>query len=206
MTPAAFVIASLVAGSFTSRPEPPASHLWVINELFSDPGGTVQFIEMWECCGSAFETHLTGKSVFSDATGNSYTFSSDVVGNTAHRYLLLGTATFAALPGAPTPDAIIPDQFFSINGDTIRWHVYPNATLTFGPGVLPVNGLLSLNKDGTTGVNTPTNFAGQTGTVNISTTPAMPAVWFAALVVSALLAGALVLRSTRPGAPAVARG
>ncbi len=138
MTIASMLIASLISGPLSPAPAAPApgSHLWVVNELFSNPDGTIQFIEMWECCGSTYENNLSGKSLFSDATGNSYTFPSDVPGNTSHRYVLLGTAAFAALPGAPAPDFIIPDAFFSTTGDTIRWHIYSAATMSFGPGEL----------------------------------------------------------------------
>lgn len=188
----ALLVAWCPTRSSTPAPEPPGSHLWIVNELYSDPDGTVQFIELWECCGSTIETQMAGKDVFS--LGHSFTFPSNLTGDTSHRYLLLGTTAFAALPGAPTPDHIIPSGFFSTLGDTLRWHVYPNATLTFGPGQLPLDGLHSLNYDGTTGTNSPTNYAGQSGSVQIATVPALPLHWLLALLASALLGGWLVLR------------
>ena len=41
--------------------------------------------------------------------------------STSDKYLLLGTAAFAALPGAPAPDYIIVDNFFDTVEDTI-WY------------------------------------------------------------------------------------
>lgn len=194
MTLVACALASLVAWSSAPMPAPPGSHLWIVNELFSSPDGTIQFVELWECCGSTIETQMAGKDVYSDATGNTFTFPSNLTGNTAYRYLLLGTAGFAALSGAPAPDHILPNGFFSTQGDTVRWHIYPNATLAFTAGQLPTNGLHSLNFDGSIGINSPTNWAGQSGSVNVFAVPALPLRWLALLVASALLVGWLALR------------
>jgi hypothetical protein len=190
MTLVACFLASLVAG--TIPPEPVGSHLWIVNELYSSPDRTVQFVELWECCGSSIEVQMAGKDVFS--LSHSFTFPSNLTGDTAYRYLLLGTAAFAALPGAPTPDYIIPSGFFATQSDTLRWHIYNNATLSFSAGQLPLDGVNSLNHDGTTGVNSPTNYAGQSGSVRLVSVPALPLPWLIALVASTLLGGWLVLR------------
>lgn len=79
------------------------SHLWRFNEIFSNTDGTIQFIELHECCGSNAEVNLSGKWVLSDATGNQFFFPENLIPPTA-KHLLLATAGFAALPGAPTPD------------------------------------------------------------------------------------------------------
>jgi len=192
MTLAHCLLAALAAWSSAPEPEPLCSHLWIVNELFSSPDGQVQFIELWECCGSTIETQLAGKDVFS--LSHSFVFPSDITGNTAHRHLLLATATFAALPGAPTPDQIIPPNFFAVTGDTVRWYVYPNATVSFSGGQIPLDGVHSLNHDLTTGINSPTNYAGQSGSVSLVSVPAVPPAWVSLLVVGALLLGWLVLR------------
>src|SRR5262245_7898552 len=116
------LLAFVGAWSPAAEPVPPNSHLWIVNELYSSPDRTVQFIELWECCGSTIETDLAGLPVFS--LSHSFSFPSNITGNTAHRYLLLGTAAYAALPGAPAPDYIIPGNFFSTVSDTVRWHIY----------------------------------------------------------------------------------
>jgi len=197
MTLVACLLASLLAAHATPEPEPPGSHLWIVNELYSSPDGTVQFVELWECCGSSIETQMAGKPVFSSAS--TFTFPSNLVGDTAYRYLLLGTAGYAALPGAPAPDYIIPAGFFSTTADSVHWHIYPGATLTFSAGQLPLDGVNSLNFDHTTGVNSPTNWAGQTGSVALVGVPALPKGWLVALVAGAALFGWLVLRRSGTG-------
>jgi hypothetical protein len=190
MTLVSCLLASFAA--WTSAPAEPNSHLWIVNEIYSSPDGTVQFVELWECCGSSIETQMSGKPVFSLA--QSFTFPNNLTGDTAYRYLLLGTAAYAALPGAPAPDYLIPSGFFSTTSDTVRWHIYPAATLSYGPGQLPLDGVNSLNHDGTTGVNSPTNYAGQSGSVRLVSVPALPIHWLFALLAGTLLAGWLVLR------------
>lgn len=151
------------------------SHLWQINELFSNPDGTIQFVEMRECCGAVDEIGIGNKSVTSTGTGSSYTFPANLpAGTTANQYLLIATAGFAALPGAPTPDHILPDNFLDLNADTIQYHIYPNSVLSFTAGDLPTDGLNSWNRGNPnfSGVNSPTNYNGETGSVDVS--PGVP--------------------------------
>lgn len=160
-----FSLAVLLCLGLTS-PVMAGSHLWVINEVFSNADGTIQFVEMKECCGAPNEIFLVGKWVSSDTTGMMYDFTENLPPNsTADKFLLLATVGFTLLPGAPTPDYIIPDNFFSIDADVIRYWTYPNAPLEFALGELPTDGILSLNQDGTTAINSPTNFADETGSV-----------------------------------------
>ena len=152
-------------------------HLWRVKEIFSNPDGTIQFIEIATCCGSTTENFLGGQQLRSNTS--TFTFPANVAGSTLNKHVLLATSAFAALPGAPTPDHIIPGNFFSINADTIAFAVYD--TLIFSAGQLPTDGTMSLNKnpDDTGDVtfrttNSPTNYAGQTGSV--STNPGPPGV------------------------------
>ena len=151
-----------------------ASHLWRINEIMSSADGTIQFIELKECCGALNETFIGGKHVTSDATGHSFTIPANLpcTNCTANKYLLFATSAFAALPGAPTPDFVIPAGFFGINGDTLRYAPEFNYDLfPFGAGTLPTDGKNSIQVTNPTtdtfitGLNSPTNFAGQTGVV-----------------------------------------
>ncbi len=148
-----------------------ASHLWRINEIFSSADGTVQFIELREAFGASGENFISGHQIVSNS--RVYTIPSNVPGNTAFRYLLFATPAFAALSGAPTPDFIFPAgmvPFLSTNGDNIRYTPYD--VFPFGAGALPVNGLDSIHvtdyvaETFTTGPNSPTNYAGQTGSIN----------------------------------------
>lgn len=147
------------------------SHTWDVNEIFSSADGTVQFVELFEVNGGSGETGLPGH----DLTSNSNIFAIPgpaLVGSTSNKFFLIATQAFADLPGAPTPDRIIPGglvPFFSISGDTISYD--PWDSMTFGVGVLPTDGVTSLNFDLTTGTNSPTNYAGGTGSVDASGPP-----------------------------------
>lgn len=148
------------------------SHLWKINEVFSNASGTIQFIELKECCGGPGENFLNGYLVTSLATGKVFTFPADLVGSTANQHMLLATAAFAAMPGAPTPDYIMLPNFIGMSGDTLRYHPSGNYdTFTFGAGAMPTNGTMAIHMTNynthtfITAVNSPTNRAGQTGSI-----------------------------------------
>ncbi len=153
------------------------AHTWNVSEVFSNADGTIQFIEL--TCPTAAEIFLAGLNVSSNT--NNFFFPSNLVGPTTNKSILLATAGFALLPGAPTPDHIIVDNFFSTAGDKIRYYLYDCATFTVSPagcpvgssstaGVLPTDGCLSLSRFGgslVSGTNTPRNYAGATGTVSV---------------------------------------
>jgi hypothetical protein len=104
------------------------------------------------------------------SNAESFTISGDPISApTNNKFYLIATQSFAGLPGAPTPDAIIPAgaiPFVNVSGDTITYD--PWDSLTFGMGQLPTDGINSLNGDLTTGVNSPTNYAGDSGSVDAS--------------------------------------
>ena len=146
-------------------------HLWKIQEVFSDPSGTIQFVEVCAGPDSSGEWYVGGHSLTSGS--HSYTVTSNVSGNTYNKTILFATAGFAALPGAPTPDHIIADNFFSTSGDTISFI----DSRSFGSGVLPTNGIDSLNFTSggyTTGANSPRNYAEDSGSVNAAPLPPVP--------------------------------
>ncbi len=174
------------------------SHTWDVNELFSNADGTIQFIELFEANGTPGEVNVQGHPISSD-TKNFNLPGSALTAPTTNKSLLIATQAFADLPNAPTPDYIIPAGllpfFFSVNGDTIAYQ--PWDSLTFGAGVLPTDGTNSLNFDLTTGVNSPTNYAGETGSVDASgpaaTVPAasgwsVAAMWLLITTVAAIVA------------------
>mgnify|MGYP007107459936 FL=1 len=145
-------------------------HTWRVNEVFSNSDGTIQFIEIRECCGLPNETGLSGHSVRSAATGMQFPLTQNLAaGTTANAHILFGTAAFAALPGAPAPDFIINDNFIGLNGDTINYFPNGGSDIAFLAGELPIDGVLSLHDDGAGFLvlaNTPTNFLGVTATID----------------------------------------
>jgi len=173
------------------------SHLWRFNEAFSNADGTIQFVELKESMGADTEIYLSGKYVESDATGKQYFFPENLIPPTGNKYLLLATAGFAALPGAPTPDYIVPDGFFSVGADTLRYWIYSGATMTWANGELPTDGVLSLAIDGTTGTNSPTNYAGVTGSVAVAAPIPATSTWGIIAMALVVLAAATVLLNRR---------
>lgn len=150
-------------------------HTWRVNEIFSNADGTIQFIEVKESLGGAGETATAGHNVTSNT--RSFTITSNVTAPTSFRTLLLATPGFVGLPGAPTPDYVFPAgsvPFLSTAGDTIRY--VPYCTYTFGAGILPTDGVNSITINTheahaiTIGPNSPTNYAGQTGSINVGCT------------------------------------
>ncbi len=143
------------------------AHTWRVNEVFSNTSGTVQFVEL-RCSSGSGENFTGGLKVTSASTGLFVTLN-NTVGSTLNKTILLGTTAFAALPGAPAPDYIIPANFFNRNGDTISYHVYDS--MTFGAGVVPTNCTDSLNTGGVIALNSPKNFADATAAINCTPPP-----------------------------------
>ncbi len=173
------------------------SHLWRFNEFYSSPDRSIQFIEMLEFAGSYNEVNIANHWF---AT-NTYNLDHlDLLGSnlefgTANKKFLVGTESYAALPGVPAPDYVLPDGFMDPNGDTVHWWTYQ----TFSFGSVPIDGVNSLNLnffepgDVSIGQNSPTNYAGETGTVVLPlAVPAMPTQGLT------LLALALVAAALRP--------
>jgi len=171
---AAAVMGLLAAGSPSVFA---GSHTWRVNEVFSNADGTIQFVELREMNGTPGETGIAGRTVTS--TSRTFTITSNVASPTTNRHILFATPAFVGLPGAPTPDYIFPSgsvPFFSINGDTLKYNPYDLNGLVFGAGVLPTDGRDSLHRippqgGVTRGVNSPTNYAGQTGSLDLRPSP-----------------------------------
>jgi hypothetical protein len=159
--------AATVSGLLVAQAALAGQHTWRVNEVFSTPDGSVQFIELVECCGGSREVFLQGLTV--DSNKNSFTFPDNLVPPTDNRHILLATQSFADLPGAPTPDYIIDPNFFDPTGDTVSYHVYDSWTF----GAVPTNCIDSLHANNPAGPNTPTNYAGQTAT-GVDACPAKP--------------------------------
>jgi hypothetical protein len=139
-------------------------HLYKINELFSNADGSIQFIELAEGPDLNGQNLLGGISISVSrvgATTHSFTFPNNLPSFiTQNTSVLIATQGFADL-GIVTPDYIVPAGFLFTNGGTVN---YGNVD-SMPYASLPTDGVLSLNRDGTTGVNSPKNFAGVTGTV-----------------------------------------
>ena len=163
----------LILAVLWQTPASPDSHQWRFNEVFSNDDGTIQFVEMKECCGFTAEHALQDKWVLAVGADNKLVFRNNLTGDTAGKHLLLATQAFADLPGMPAPDFILPPGFLPLAGETLEYWTYTPATWSYN--ALPVDGITSVNVDGSTGVNSPTNFAGESGSLDL--TPVLQSTW-----------------------------
>ena len=169
-----FVLGSMAALLCSTSLAMAGGHTWDVREVFSNADGTIQYIELREMGGGDGETNLNGKKVTSQATGNEFAFPGNAAAPTGNKAILLATAGFAALPGAPTPDHIIVDNFFdAVNGDTLRFHTHD--TWVIGAGTVPLDCVNSLHDGSGAGLNSPENYAGVTGSVDCTPPPDCPA-------------------------------
>ena len=140
-------------------------HLWRMDELYSNPVGTVQFLELTALAGGQefVAGHTLTTMVRTGTAGPKvFTFPTHLPADSAGRRMLIGSQGFAAL-GIVTPDFIVPDNFFPIANGRVNFaegaDVWEYDQITF------CGSSLSLKRDGSVGANSPTNFAGATGEV-----------------------------------------
>ena len=166
-------------------------HKWEITELFSSADGSIQYIELFTVADgqellntSPDVAQLSSTSTDGLTTNLMATFPNDLPSDlTADRNFLIATSGFAGLAGAVTPDYIMPDGFLFIEGGTVDFADIFSPVNTVIYGALPIDGTLSLNVDLntsaiSTGTNSPTNFAGASGSIDASAVvPVPPAVW-----------------------------
>lgn len=141
-----------------------SAHLWNITELYSNSSGSLQFIEMF-CTSTGQSNFTTARSIAVSNGVLTNTFnvpSTTLAGSTANRSLLFGTSGIQAA-GGPAPDFIIPNNFLFTLGGNITFFGAGDGPYT----ALPINGTASRVWGGNVNntVNSPANYAGQTGVV-----------------------------------------
>ena len=146
-------------------------HLWDLSEVYSDESGDVLYIELF-CAVNGQEVLFNhGLNATSDGNQVSFTFPSNSGTPTQNKFLLIATSNFASIPGAVTPDFILPDQFFDRTADSIEFDFGPGQDVITVAGTdIAFDGISSLNLLPATPVhitNTPTNFAGDAGQIFI---------------------------------------
>jgi hypothetical protein len=156
-------------------------HLWRITEIYSNADGSVQFIELIALASG--QQFIAGHTITASQGGQtrSYTFPTHLPGDSAmsmggggyygggeieYKYFLIGTTGFAAL-NVVRPDYVIPNGFlFSGNGQVN----FAEGSDVWTYSNLPSTGGLSLQRNGASAMNSPTNFDGMSGTVAASST------------------------------------
>jgi hypothetical protein len=169
-------------------------HRWDFSEIFSTSDGSVQYIEMFSA--NSGEAALGAWSI--TAGGNTFNFVTNLPGDTLNTWVLVATSNFASLPGAVTPDYILPANFFPTAGGTLN---YASGADVWNYPAVPTDGLKALQRDGSSAVNSPTNFAGASGSVNLSPPP-VPALtaWGTTLAIGLILLASLGLLRRRQSA------
>jgi hypothetical protein len=197
----------LFASLLTASAANAGVHTWDVREVFSNADGTIQYVELFDAGAGGTEVGVGNGSLTSSL--NTFSWANGAVtGPTNGKSYLIATAAFAALPGAPTPDVIIPATdvpFFNPAGDTISFGAIDS--LVFG--AVPTNGTDSFNEITGVGPNTPRNYAGVQGNVDASGAPAVPTAsfWMTTLLFSSLVGfGALALRRIQGASRGTAQG
>ena len=169
-------------------------HTYVIEQLFSNASGTVQFIVMHESQGMSAEYFWQGNQITSTSLGQTqrYTFPTNlqigamcnpypygcpaaVPTSTANTRVLIATQGFADLQ-IVTPDYVVPNGFLSTSGGTVNYAGVDQMTYAS----LPTDGTTALNRSGATMPNMATNFEGASGSVAAAapTAPNYQGLWY----------------------------
>lgn len=158
-------LAALVGLALPISPAYATFHFWDIVEIYSNHDGSVQFVEMFNFSNNE---HLMANHQLR-SNSNTFTIPANLSTTaTANRRLLFATSGFGALAGGVTPNYIIPSNFFSISGDTLNFANVDTKSFTS----IPTDGVLSLNyPGGSSATNSPTNFAGMAGSVDLPSLP-----------------------------------
>ncbi len=141
-------------------------HIFHINEVYSNIDSTIQFIEF---AGDANGENLWAGHTITSTDGvntNTFAITANLPSNLTYgKSVLVATQGFADL-GIVTPDYIIPNGFLFINNGTVNFPGMIGGTISYT--ALPADGISSLSRDGSTGINSPANFSGNSGTVTAS--------------------------------------
>jgi hypothetical protein len=157
-----FSLFILTAGSVSA-----GIHTWDVNEVFTNADGSIQFVELRDNGTTGNETGVTGGTISSLTQTYAIVPEGPVVAPTNAKHYLIATQAFADLPGAPAPDAIISPAnipFFTAASDSVAFGGFDTLVVTSAP----TNGTDSFGAGGVIALNSPTNFAGATGSVDAS--------------------------------------
>jgi len=144
-------------------------HTFVVNEVYSNADGTVQYVELREAFGLGGQNFLTGHSLTSTSTHTgvmkTFPFPNDLPSTaTAFKKVLIATQGFAAL-SLVAPDYVMPNGFLATDGATVNYAGVSSMSYGDSPLTpLPIDGVNALSSSGVV-TNAPTNFAGATATL-----------------------------------------
>lgn len=137
-------------------------HFFTINEVFTNADGSIQFVELFTQFSA--QNNLAGHTIRASngPNINVFIFNTGLTGDTTNRHVLIATPGFAAVPGAVTPDYTFPSLNFLFQSGVVNFAEGTDILNYTSP---PWNGIVSLNGNGQPQINSPTNFAGQSGSI-----------------------------------------
>jgi len=149
-----------------------AFHLWSVTEIYSNPDGSLQFIEL--STASNFENQLGGHVI--TCTGpqgtHTFTFPSNLTSTaTMNKTFLIGSTNLARVPGGVTPDYVFtnPAPFLFLSGSSqITLGIGGSFELPAAYTNLPTDGDTSLvgsSSNLSAAINSPKNFNDQSNTI-----------------------------------------
>jgi hypothetical protein len=148
-----------LATAMVTTPAHAAFHLWNIREIYSDSSGNLQFIEFFTSASGQQFVGGQQISVIGTVT-HSFTIPSNLPGDTLNHAFLIGTSGIHGA-GGPTPDYIMNPNFLFTGGGTINFFGANSGTYS----AMPTDGVFSRTWGDGNAVNSPQNFAGQSGVV-----------------------------------------
>ncbi len=161
------LIASLLTGAATA-----AVPAWKIQEVYSNAGGDVQFVEL--AATTDGQNTLSGLTlVFTTGATvvKSVTFAKNVATTTANHTYLIGTANLSTLYGVK-PDLVIPASFLATGADNFIDFASGKDRVSLaalpGDGVKSLDGVIANNNATVTKLftqATPANFGGQAAVI-----------------------------------------
>lgn len=156
------LVAVVVLGASAAPPVLASFHLFVIDEVYSDASGNVQYVRLSTSAGN--QQFIGGHTLTASQSSAThvYTFPANLPGDTTMKKFLVATVGFASL-GLVTPDYTVPNGFLFQPGGSIDFGGVSAVTY----GALPTDGTHAINAAGAVVVAAPTNFAGTSSGVNV---------------------------------------
>lgn len=141
-------------------------HTYKIDQVYSDAGGTVQFVVLHEALGEDGQQFWKGHAFTTQShTGGAltnYVFAENISSSfvTSGTYALIASAGFAAL-GLVTPDYVLPNGFLDRAGGSINYGGVDLVTY----GALPIDGVNGVDRNGAVVAAIARNFSGASAPV-----------------------------------------
>jgi hypothetical protein len=147
-----------LASAFVATAASASFHTFVIESIYSNADGTVQYVVLRESSGTPAKNLWAGQTFTSTRAGvtKTFTFPSNLPSSqTSNKRVLITTQGFASL-GLIAPDYVVPNEFLATDGGTLNYAGVDQ--VTYAP--LPTDGVNAITRTGTATPNVATNFAG----------------------------------------------